>query len=64
MPASSDVLADKAIDQIVITDAVPPFRLDQAEQNKKLVVLPAAPLLSEAIRRLHDERSLTDLMVY
>ena len=64
MPGSSEVLADPALDQVVIIDAVPPFRLDQAEQNKKLVVLPAAPLLSEAIRRLHDERSLTDLMVY
>lgn len=64
MPGSSEVLADPAIDQIIITDAVPPFRLDQPGQNKKLVVLPAAPLLSETIRRLHDERSLTDLMVF
>jgi len=63
MPGSSEVLADKAIDRIVITDAVPPFRLDQAVHNKKLVVLPSAPLLSEAIRRLHEERTLTDLMV-
>lgn len=64
MPGSSEVLADPAIDQIVITDAVPPFRLDQPAQNKKLIVLPAAPLLGETIRRLHDERNLTDLMVF
>ena len=63
MPGSSEILDDTAIDQVVITDAVPPFRLGQAAQNKKLVVLPSAPLLGEAVRRLHDERSLTDLMV-
>ena len=63
MPGSSDVLADPALDQVVISDTVPPFRLDQSAQNKKLVILPSGPLLAEAIRRLHDERSLTDLMV-
>ena len=33
-------------------------------KNKKLVILPAAPLLAETIRRLHEERSLTDLLVF
>jgi len=64
MPGAADVLADPAIDRLVITDTVPPFRLDQPEKNKKLVVLPSAPLIAETIRRLHDERSLTDLMVF
>ncbi len=58
------MLADPALDRIFVTDAVPPFRLDHAERNKKLTILPAAPLLAESIRRLHDERSLTDLMVF
>lgn len=61
---AADVLADPAIDGIVITDAVPPFRLDRPAENKKLTILPAAPLLAEAIRRLHDDRSLTDLFVF
>jgi ribose-phosphate pyrophosphokinase len=64
MHGAEDVIADAAIDQLVVTDAVPPFRLAQPEKNKKLVVLPAAPLLAETIRRLHEERSLTDLMVF
>jgi ribose-phosphate pyrophosphokinase len=63
MPGSAEVLADPALDQIIIADAVSPFRLDLPEQNRKLVILPAAPLIAEAIRRLHEERSLTDLMV-
>ena len=64
MRGSAEVIADAAIDQIVVSDAVPPFRLDYPAQNKKLVVLPSAPLLAEAIRCLHEERSLTDLMVF
>jgi ribose-phosphate pyrophosphokinase len=64
MPGSEEVLADPALDQIIIADAVPPFRLDHPEQNRKLVILPAAHLLAETIRRLHEERCLTDLMVF
>lgn len=61
---SAEVIADPAIDQVVVTDAVPAFRLDHPETNKKLVILPAAPLLADTIRRLHEERSLTDLQVF
>lgn len=64
MPGSSEVLADPALDQIVMADSVPPFRLDRPERNSKLVVLPAAPLLAETVRRLHEGRDLTDLMVF
>jgi ribose-phosphate pyrophosphokinase len=64
MSGSSDVLADQALDQVVITDAVPPFRLDHSAQSKRLVVLPVASLFAETIRRLHEGRSLTDLMVF
>ena len=64
MPGSMDVVSDPAIDQIVVTDAVPPFRLDHPEQLAKLVILPSAPLLAETIRRLHEERDLADLMAF
>ncbi len=64
MQGSAEVIADPAIDQLVVTDAVPAFRLDPSAAGKKLVTLPAAPLLAETIRRLHDERSLTDLLVF
>ena len=64
MRGAADALADPAIDRVVVTDAVPPFRLDRPAGNKKLTILPAAPLLAEAIRRLHEERSLTDLFVF
>lgn len=64
MRGSAEVVADPAIDRFVLTDAVPAFRLDHPEANKKLVILPSAPLLAETIRRLHEERSLTDLIVF
>ncbi|HET8543369.1 MAG TPA: ribose-phosphate diphosphokinase [Pseudolabrys sp.] len=64
MAGSSDVLADPALDRIVTTDAVPPFRLDNPAHNKKLVMLPVASLFAETIRRLHEGRSLADLVVF
>ena len=63
MQGSAEVIADPALDQIVVSDAVPPFRLAQGRQSSKLAIVSAAPLLAEAIRRLHEDRSLTDLMV-
>lgn len=63
MPGSEALMADPALDRIVVSDAVPPFRLTQPAQRDKLTVLPSAPLLAEAIRRLHEAQSLTDLMV-
>jgi ribose-phosphate pyrophosphokinase len=47
-----------------VTDTVPPFRLPAGARRDKLVILPAAPLLAEAIARLHDDRALTDLLVF
>lgn len=64
MPGAAEVLADPAIDRLVITDAVPPFRLAAASARDKLDVLPAAPLLAAAIRRLDEGRALADLLVF
>ena len=64
MPGAAEVTADPAIDKVVVTDAVPAFRLDNPAKNKKLTILPAAALLAETIRRLHEERSLSDLLVF
>ncbi len=59
---AESVLADPAIDQVAVTDAVPPFRLG-GPARAKLDVLSCAPLLADAIRRLHEDAPLTDLMV-
>ena len=64
MQGSAEVLAAPAIKRLVITDAVPAFRLGPGAARDKLVTLPAAPLLAEAIRRLHENESLNDLLVF
>lgn len=64
MPGSAEALADPAIDRIVVTDAVPPFRLNDAGVQSKLEILPCAPLLAEAICRLHQGGSTEDLLAF
>ena len=56
------ILEDPALDRVVITDTVPPFRLDPALVKRKVTVLDAAALCAEAIRRLHEGGSLVDLL--
>ncbi|HEX7565400.1 MAG TPA: ribose-phosphate diphosphokinase, partial [Bradyrhizobium sp.] len=64
MPGAETALADPAIDRIIATDVIPPFRLPAGPVRDKLDIMPAAPLLAEAIRRLHDDKPLTDLLVF
>lgn len=64
MTGAAEVIADPALDRLVVTDAVPAFRLQSEPARRKIDVLPIAPLLAEAITRLHDGRALTDLLVF
>lgn len=64
MQGSSAVLSDPAIERIVVSDSVPPFRLAGLPGAEKVDVLSAAPLVAEAISRLHQGRPLTDLLVF
>jgi ribose-phosphate pyrophosphokinase len=56
------LLGETALDQLVVTDTVPPFRLPVEAMGSKVVVLETAPLVAEAIRRIHTGGSLVDLM--
>ena len=62
VPGAGQVLADPAIDQVIVTDAVPTFRLTRP--TDKLITLSCAPLLAEAILRLHENRGLADLQAF
>jgi ribose-phosphate pyrophosphokinase len=64
MPGAETALADPAIDRIIATDVVPPFRLPAGPVRDKLDIVPAGPLLAEAIGRLHEEEPLGDLLVF
>jgi ribose-phosphate pyrophosphokinase len=64
MPGAAKVIADPAIDRFVVTDAVPPFRLESTAVREKIDMVSAVPLLAESIRRLHDGLALTELLVF
>jgi ribose-phosphate pyrophosphokinase len=55
------LFAAEEIESIVVTDSVPPFRL-APDVAARLTVLSVAPLLAEAIRRLHANGSLVELL--
>jgi ribose-phosphate pyrophosphokinase len=58
---AAKLVAAAGFKQMVITNTVPPFRLPPASVDKYLTVLDAAPLVTEAIRRLHQEQPLGEL---
>jgi ribose-phosphate pyrophosphokinase len=59
---SSEILSDPALDQIVVTNSIPPFRLDSDLVRQKLTVLDVAPLFAEAIRRVQTGESILELL--
>jgi ribose-phosphate pyrophosphokinase len=59
---SSEILSDPALDQIVVTNSIPPFRLDSDLVRRKLSVLDVAPLFAEAIRRVQTGESILELL--
>lgn len=60
--AASQVLGDQFLEKIVITDTMPPFRLDPVLVKDKVVILDAAALFAEAIKRIHSGGSLVELL--
>jgi len=56
------MVADPGLERLVITDTIPPFRLDPALVRDKLTVLDTAPLFAEAIRRIHTGGSVVELV--
>jgi ribose-phosphate pyrophosphokinase len=58
---AADLFGDPALESLVVADTVPPFRLGREVVQGKLRVIDSAPLIAEAIRRLHTNGSLTEL---
>jgi ribose-phosphate pyrophosphokinase len=60
-PALSRI-RESALDELIVTDTIP---LEHARTpgRDKITVLPVAPLLAEAIRRTHEEASISSLFV-
>jgi ribose-phosphate pyrophosphokinase len=62
MAGAEPLLREAAIDRIVVADTVPPFRLAADAIGSKVIVLDSAPLVAEAIRRIHTGGSLVELL--
>lgn len=62
MAEADKVLAEPALDEIVVTDTVPPFRLPVGAVRGKLMVLDSTRMFAEAIRRLHTGESIVELL--
>lgn len=59
---AADALSTPALDYLLVTNTVPPFRLDGGLLDHKLAVLDAAPLFAEAIRNIHEGGSIVALL--
>lgn len=59
---AGEVVADPSLDRVVVTDSVPPFRLDRERIGDKLAVLDAASFVGRAIARMHAGGSVSELM--
>ncbi|WLI90293.1 ribose-phosphate pyrophosphokinase [Massilia sp. R2A-15] len=59
---ASAVLADSELQQLVVTDTVPPFRLEHSAAQTKVRVLSCSGLFAKAIARMHAGESVSALM--
>ena len=57
--AAVERIAESALDEVVVSDTIP--LSEKAAACPKLKVLSFAPLIGEAIRRIHDEESVSSL---
>ncbi|MEB3245132.1 MAG: ribose-phosphate pyrophosphokinase [Vampirovibrionales bacterium] len=56
---AAERIANSTIDELIVTNSIP---LTEASQNlKSLIQLSAAPLLAEAIGRIHDHQSVSEM---
>jgi len=56
-----EILHTAVLQQIIITNTIPPFRLEHTRVKEKLTVLNVAPLFAEAMKRIYEGGSLTEL---
>ena len=56
-----DRIEKSPLDQLIVTDSIP--LREEAQKCRKIVVLPVARLLGQAIRNIHEETSVSSLFV-
>ena len=58
---AATVLDDSSLRRIIISDSVPPFRVENTSIFKKIAFSSCAPLFAQAILRSHGNESLNEL---
>jgi len=56
-----DRISKSSLKKLVVTDTIPLH--ERAKQTSHIAVLPVAPLIGEAIRRIHNEESISSLFI-
>ncbi|MEX2353345.1 MAG: ribose-phosphate pyrophosphokinase [Gammaproteobacteria bacterium] len=57
-----ETLANPALEKLLLTDSIPPFRLPPGIVQDRLDIASAAPLFAEAMKRIYEGNSVTDLL--
>jgi ribose-phosphate pyrophosphokinase len=60
--AITSILTEGALDSVVVSDSAIPFQCPEGDLADRLSVVSIAPLLADAITRLHDGRSIDELL--
>jgi ribose-phosphate pyrophosphokinase len=60
--SASQVLAHPPLGKVVVTNTIPPFRLDPEVVKTKLVLLDTTALFADAIQRLHTGGSIVEIL--
>jgi len=59
---ANEYLDNDFIQNIVVTDTVPPFRITNPRIRRKLIIIPTTDLFASAIRRIHQNESISALI--
>jgi ribose-phosphate pyrophosphokinase len=59
---AEEVLTAAGVDKIIVTNSIPPVRLSPEFLDLRVRIISVAPLFGEAIRRIHEGRSIVELV--
>ncbi len=59
---ADEKLQEKALNQIIISNTIPAFRLENMEVKNKVIVVDAAPFFAKVIKRIYEGGSVNELL--
>jgi ribose-phosphate pyrophosphokinase len=60
---ANEKMSDKRIERVIVSDCIEPFRVTEPLLQNKLRVISTTRLFAEAITRIHQNESISDLIV-